>query len=169
MPNGPRMSRPVQGTTYGTPDDFLSAVHKRWGRLEIDLAAEHGQQVPGCSFYITPEMDSLKQDWTQLQGHLWLNPPYDNIKPWAEKCAQSCRQENARNSGRVINFLVPASVGSRWWYEHVWPYANTYALIGRLTFKGETTPYPKDCILARYHYDGGQRFEPWDWRKDVVE
>src|SRR5574338_761749 len=96
--------------TYQTDPEFIAAVIKRFGVLNWDLAAEAGNaQAPK---FITPEQDSFQVDWDKLgeedlPGNLWLNPPFSNIRPWAQKCA------NYRGSGRVL-FLVPASVGSNW-------------------------------------------------------
>jgi len=139
---------------YPTPRVFLDVVEQRFGKIAFDLAASPENAV--CDNYFTKEQDSLKQDWV-MQGNLWLNPPFDRITPWAEKCA-SCG-----NLGVRILFLVPASVGSDWYMYHVEPYAMVYALNPRLSFDGKG-PYPKDCILAVYGF-GVRGFTTWRWRK----
>lgn len=58
--------------------------------------------------------------------------------------------------------LVPASVGSRWFAEHVHGWARVLALSGRLSFDG-IAPFPKDLILAVYGEPPG--FDVWDWRQ----
>jgi hypothetical protein len=74
--------------------------------------------------------------------------------------------------------LVPASIGSNWFEQAVWPYADTYS-IGRLVFdncfdrktgKLVRTAYPKDLILG--HYDQrkstGKKLIFWkDWAKSI--
>jgi hypothetical protein len=125
-------------------------------------------------------LDSLKQDWHKILAPdipvrplLFLNPPFADIAPWAAKCAAEARL------GAEILFLVPASVGSEWFAEHVWKHACVYLLRGRLCFDGKD-PYPKDCLAAHYflhpprqrgrifsgpppaHFEG--LITVWDWR-----
>lgn len=140
---------------YATPADFMSAVHSRFGIPAFDLAAS-AENTKAPSFF-SEEDDALTKDWRVLRsdGHMWLNPPYRNIKVWANRCALA---------GSKILFLVPASIGSEWYATWVHPFANTIALRGRITFEGCTTPFPKDCILADYGGPAGG-FEVWDWRK----
>ncbi len=143
----------------GTPRALLAAVEKRFGKLAWDLAASRSNaKAPN---FLTLREDSLSADWRVLPGGLrWLNPPFAKISPWAKKCALE-----SGSGGQRILLLVPASVGSDWFAEHVYPFAYVYALQGRLTFEGETDPYPKDCILAAY--DGVVTgFEVWDWRRE---
>lgn len=144
---------------YGTPREFIIAVEKRFGKIDFDLAAHvHNRVVVD---YYGPESqwasDSLTQDWTKLRGHLWLNPEFGNITPWAEKCAASapCGQ-----TIRSISFLVPASIGANWFARHVDGKARVFFLNGRLSFDGKN-PYPKDTILARYGMSPG--YEVWRW------
>ena len=141
---------------YGTPLDLIAAVTKRFGPLLVDLAArEDNKKAPE---WIGPDWDSLTQDWTQLSGNLWLNPPFANIAPWAEKCKISAPP----GSDRRIFFLTPASVGSNWFLEHVHGHALVLALNPRLTFEGETACYPKDCCCSVFGDLPG--FDVWRWR-----
>ena len=66
--------------------------------------------------------------------------------------------------GRRILLLTPASVGSRWFADHVWGHALVLALSPRLTFVGETHPYPSDLILSVYDPEMERGFAPWRWR-----
>lgn len=157
-PKGRTMPRQKPGQSrqdYGTPLDFIAAAERLIGaRFQVDLAASPGNaKAPG---FFTAEQDSLSQPWHQLQGWLWLNPPYANIGAWAAKCAA----ESAL--GAKIAFLVPASVGANWYRDHVHGKAYVLALNGRLTFEGETQPFPKDCILALFGVAPG--FEVWSWQ-----
>jgi phage N-6-adenine-methyltransferase len=101
---------------YGTPWPLIRAIEKRWGRLTIDLAAtRHNSKAPKC---ITPEEDSLKQDWSERigDGLGWLNPPFEDIDPWAKKCLLWYVSTNS-SSARVI-MLSPASIGSEWFADN---------------------------------------------------
>jgi site-specific DNA-methyltransferase (adenine-specific) len=176
---------------YQTPKAFMDAVVERFGPIAFDLAAHQGNhQVPS---YFGPGSplgeDSLTQDWTKLRGNLWLNPPYDDIAPWAEKCAAS---RGTHFDDRRILFLVPASVGAVWFDEHVHGHALVLGLVGRLTFvgtprveigsavlpglgldvasdvldaDGPQDPYPKDLILAVYSEPPG--FDTWRWNRSA--
>lgn len=143
--------------TVGTPRAFIDAVEKRFGKLRVDLAAlPENSKAPLC---ITPEMDSLKQDWNQLSGNLWLNPPYAKIGDWVAKCAEY------HGDGRIL-VLVPASISTNWFEKHVFGKARIIALKGRLTFEGHTASFPKDLMLLVYDVGEDNGFEVWDWRKE---
>lgn len=139
---------------YGTDPKFLAAIERRFGKIGFDLAARADNAVV-LDFY-SPEQDSLKQDWT-LPGVqvAFLNPPFADIRPWAEKC------ESVRNLPRWTLMLVPASMGSRWWADHVLDKCQADG-ITRITFVGETIGYPKDLALLAYGFGvKGHGFWPW--------
>jgi phage N-6-adenine-methyltransferase len=144
---------------YGTPWEFIHAVEERFGKIVFDLAAEEGNAKHAN--YWTKEDDSLNKDWAAEHptGNLWLNPPFKNIKDWATKCAI----ESQKRDGFIL-FLVPASIGSNWFADHVHNKALVLAASPRLVFEGETASFPKDLILAVY---GRQMtgFNVWRWKK----
>ena len=158
---GPSIARGKSKQDYETPADFIRAVERRFGPLVWDLAArEDNAKAP---YFITPEQDSLTVDWGTLvpRGNRFLNPEFAQIAPWAEQCAATTLVPPL---DRIL-LLVPASVGSVWFAEHVHEQAFVLALKGRLTFVGQEDPYPKDCILAVY--GGFTGFDVWDWREDA--
>lgn len=175
---------------YGTPLDFMAAVVDRFGPIAFDLAAHEGNHKADRWYGRGGEAeDSLAQDWTKLDGNLWLNCEYDDIEPWARKCAES---RGFRWEKRRIFLLVPASVGSLWFADYVHEQALVLGLVGRLTFvntgvrqpmsqlglgidvapaSGETDevcedPYPKDLVLACYGEAPG--FDCWRWRPSAL-
>ena len=142
---------------YGTPWGLIRAVEYRFGVLMYDLAASDDNHK--ADMWATEEEDSLVLDWSALPaGLLWLNPPFADITPWAKKCAAE------KNRGARILMLVPASVGSNWFAEHVHGQAMVYALAPRLTFEGCAQPYPKDCMLCHYSPIVGPGFSVWRWK-----
>lgn len=145
--------------TYETPPEFMRAVSKRFGPISFDLACV--LETAKAKRFFTPESDAFQFDWHKLRGLLWLNPPYDNISPWAERCAKESRL------GAKILFLVPASVGSNWHANFVHNTAHVCFLNGRIQFVGAKDPYPKDCILACYGMRN-EGMEPgysvWRWK-----
>lgn len=153
---GASMARGRSKQDYGTPRDLLDAVERRFGALAWDLAAEaHNAKA---SNFIGADRDSITVAWDDLAGNLWLNPPFGNIAPWAEKCCKTCLSPTSR-----ILLLVPASIGANWFAEWVHRSAFVLGLQGRLTFEGCDQPYPKDCLLAVYGADLAG-FDVWDWR-----
>lgn len=158
------LQRPGQSKqTYRTPKGFIDAVENRFGPITFDLAAE--PETAWAKHFFTKEDDAFRQDWLapEMGDHLWLNPPFANIGEWAQQCSATMRLARRELS---ISFLVPASIGAEWFASYVYPYAHTYAILGRLSFD-DVGVYPKDCILARYHSEaeGAYGFSVWDWRK----
>jgi phage N-6-adenine-methyltransferase len=168
---------------YKTPAAFMAMVRMEFGPLTWDLAACRDNTQAGQ--YLTETDNSLSEDrpWRRLGGWLWLNPPYGNIGAWAAKCAAESE------AGAKILFLVPASVGSDWYAEHVHEKAEVRYLRPRLAFEflypldykdkhgnpspkagmPNKDPYPKDLLLAIYDRERRPRAFPWDWRKAPPE
>ena len=160
MKSGAALNRHNSKQDYETPDEFIEAVERRFGRIEFDLAA-HAKNTKHRRFF-SKQHNSLEQDWHQLGGLLWLNPEFKYIAPWAEKC----KVEAAK--GARIALLTPASVGTVWFAEHVHGNALVLGLSPRLTFGGEKTPYPKDLMLSMFGPAGevpwGRGFDVWRWK-----
>lgn len=142
---------------YGTPWEFIRAVEKRFGPLAIDLACTRENAKAPAGFYF-PETDALAQFWDVLAGNLWLNPPFANIDPWAEKLGRECRDRLG-----LTFFLTPASIGSNWFANHVRAKAIVLGLSPRLAFEGTSDPYPKDLMLSVFGY-GLHGFDTWRWK-----
>ena len=134
----PRNNRHASRQDYETPWELIHAVERSFGALDWDLACtEENKKAPNG---LTVEQDSLSQDWTKLDGHLWLNPPFADIGPWAKKCMES---------GARITMLVPASIDSRWFADYVYGRATVIAVAPRIPFDGKN-PFPKPCMLCVY-------------------
>lgn len=151
---------------YQTPPEFIAAVKKRLGIVEFDYDIAASPINAQAADYITAEQDALAlTSWRFGDGWNWLNPPFNNIGNFAERCVHEWCGDNVRTA-----MLVPASVGSNWWRDYVHCCPDTLALFlnGRLTFVGETMPYPKDCALVLY---GGANpsddiiYDVWSWRE----
>jgi phage N-6-adenine-methyltransferase len=159
------MSVPVQKPgesfqNYQTPDAFRWAALKLLGQKtwSWDLAAskENSQSPYG---YYNEELDAFTKPWNVWDGWIWLNPPYKDIRPWAEKCYQSSQ------IGAKIAFLVPASVGANWYRDFIHNKAYVLFLNGRLAFIPDKPNwlYPKDLILVLYNkWAIGSNV--WDWK-----
>lgn len=154
--SGAALNRHRSKQDYETPLDLIAAIEKRFGKLSWDLAAsEENKKAPS---WIGKEINSLMVDWHKLNGLCFLNPEFNNIAPWAEKCMKESLM------GATILFLTPASIGSNWFADYVDGHAMVYALRPRLSFDGKN-PYPKDCILSFFSAGGRQSgFECWKWK-----
>jgi hypothetical protein len=176
------MSEPVQKPgrskqDYGTPPSFLEAVARQFGPIDLDLACRTDNMVAPRGIAINRDLDALAQDWSEpmyfdaianiiCSGDpirvAFLNPPFANIRPWAAKL------EQCRWLPRWTLMLVPASMGSGWWVDHVLGKAMAYG-IPRLAFvgqEGKAEMYPKDLALVCAGY-GVSGLGYWDWRKTV--
>lgn len=144
----------------GTPRKFIAAVEKRWGTLDWDLAAT-SENAKAPKFF-TPEDDSLAQDWSKLQGLLWLNPPYANIEDWVTKAALTLGVQDRVSN--IIFILIPAAVSTNYFKNYIFDKARVYFLSPRLTFEGQKNSYPKDLMLCVYGTKPG--VECWRWDKE---
>jgi phage N-6-adenine-methyltransferase len=155
----------MQGTSsrqdYATPWGFVKAVEKDF-KIDFiwDLAASSSNAVTEKHF--DKKTNSLIENWCDLpnDGAWWLNPPYDDIGSWVKKC---------KNTSKIINklfnifVLVPASVSTNWFADHVFDVADVYFVRPRITFVGAKHPYPRDLMLLRYWHEGGQLFSCYKW------
>ncbi len=164
---GPTTKRYRSSGGVATPVEFLRAVKDRFGQIVFDLAAskencatDSPMMLNGSPRFYSKEDDALTQNWSaKYSGHglMWLNPPYSDISPWAERCA------HFGAIGVRIAFLTPAAVSTNWYADHVRDYAMVFGVRPRLTFVGHNAPYPKDMILSLYGW-GMRGFDTWNWR-----
>lgn len=146
----------------GTPDNFLQAVQKRFGRIVFDLACDGGNNVLGVPGF-TPDDDALKRSWPKGPDWNWLNPPFKKSDRFTEKA----HSEGLQGAKTLV--LVRASIGAVWYQENVEGKAAVIPLRGRLMFKGESKPYPADLILCVYGLHGIIGMQPaWDWKVDLT-
>ncbi len=152
---------PDNPQNWATPPEFMAAIEKRFGKPGFDLAASI-ENAKAEHFY-TEQDDSLKQDWVTPKGLdplvRYANPPFRNIKEWAEKC------ESVRFLPRLTLLLVPASVDSNWFDDHVHNKGHWFGLKGRIKFVGATNQYMKPIMLVLYGM-GITGSSPWDWRSE---
>lgn len=155
---GPTTKRHKSNQAYATPPNFIRACEAKFQRrVAWDLAA--GEANAKADKWYDEEMNSLAQPWHRISapgGMLWLNPPFDDIAPWAEKCAA----ESLLPGCAPILLLTPASIGTNWFREHVFRHAAVLALNGRIQFVGADDPYPKDLMLSVYGF-GANGFDIW--------
>lgn len=120
----------MSNDTWATPPEIFHALDQEF-RFGFDVCAEHS--TAKCPEYWTIEDDALTQDWSMAGGvfgqWLWVNPPYSNIGPFAEKAIE------AQKSGRGTVMLVMCDPSVKW-FARAWEYASEIRFItnGRLAF-----------------------------------
>ena len=165
MGKPPRQKPGRSEQAVGTPPEFIEAVVRFLGidRFDVDLAATPEN---ACAFvFLTEEDDALDPgvSWVYPGGWNWLNPPFGKIGPWVRKASEQAAL------GAHTAVLIPASLGARWWIDHVVGNARIVPLDGRITFVGQTDPYPKDCALLLYGPDVEVGYAPaWQWRAELT-
>jgi phage N-6-adenine-methyltransferase len=155
---GASLNRGGSKQDKGTPRVFLDACEGRFGKITFDLAATKKNAV--VQDYFTRRDNALVQDWPCDKRTLcWLNPEFSDIAPWAEKCAH----ESVVHGAKIL-FLVPASVGSEWFFHHVHKKALVLPLRGRIVFVGQKNGFPKDLMLCAYGVGETGFGDPWKWK-----
>ena len=149
---------------YGTPENFICAVLPKLGITSFarDLAADK-DNTQGKVFF-TEKQNSLTKCWFDIvvPKWQWMNPPFSDIRPWAEKAYRSSL------CGAQIAMLIPASVGANWWRDWVHEKARVFLLNGRIHFVGCEDPYPKDCALLLYSRNWDAGYDVWTWTKGAL-
>jgi phage N-6-adenine-methyltransferase len=129
-----------QADEWTTPPDVFAALNAEFG-FTLDVAADaHNAK---CRRYFTSAEDGLRQSWT---GVCFMNPPYGRaIGHWVQKARESAAE------GATVVCLLPASVDTAWWHEHIEPYAEYRFLRGRLRFSGHggAAPFPSTVVIFR--------------------
>jgi phage N-6-adenine-methyltransferase len=148
---------------YATPLCLIEAVERRFGPIVHDLAATSGNTKAATWYGPDRELgerDSLAIAWAARhpRGNLWLNPPFARVASWMAKC----HHESKRRQGLILS-LTLASVGSRWFIDHVHGNALVMPLCPRVTFVGEPAPFNRDLMLCAWG-EGLVGFVPWVWR-----
>ncbi len=158
MAGGPTIRRHRSVQEVETPEVFLNAVRKKLQirNFTIDLAASASNAV--TKRFISKEQNSLVQPWDTANGWGWLNPEFSDIAPWVAKAAE------AKQRGQRVAVLIPASVGTNWWKDHVHNQAAVWFLNGRIQFVGHDQPYPKDCALLLYNRGYAPVYTIWSWQ-----
>ncbi len=165
---GAMMDNAGSNPNVRTPVELVRAITRRYGKISVDLAATAGDEVEGCDVYLTPEINSLAQDWGVIArmypGHLFCNPPYSKIAPWV---AHAARYAPQLADGQFLFMLIPASVGANYWRDFVDGCAFEQQ-IGRVCFDGYKAGSMKDHCLLIYSNDlsreDGNLSRYWDWK-----
>ena len=114
MINGTLPGFPKQGPgtrdsdQWFTPTAVVEAARAAMGGIDLDPAscAEAQARVRAARWIGAPD-DGLAAAWS---GRIWLNPPYSDPRPWAEKLAAGWR--SGRVAAGIILIHATAALGS---------------------------------------------------------
>lgn len=155
--------------SVSTPPELVAYVKARWP-IAVDLAADGENAI--CAQYIDEAMDSLRCPWLE-RLHLtraaqclawprpvgWLNPPFGKTAAFMAKS----RHEALRGAHTVS--LVPASVESGWFAEHIYLGPCTvHVLKGRLKFPGYANVAGQGHMLVSWHGGEWGGIHVLDWK-----
>jgi len=151
-----------------TPPDILRAVREVLGPIDLDPCASTTGWTDPKIAYTGPRawggngLDGLTEPWWGSGiKNFYVNPPYGRTEPhpeimggkattiamWLKKCSDATKMGTREGIA-----LVPASVESKYWFQHVWGSAASVCFFrGRLRFwiKGEDRipRRGKSCIV----------------------
>ena len=136
MSDAPQVRKHNSGPSvedWGTPQPLFEKLDARF-KFDLDPCATNGE-IAKCPLFFTPEDDGLSQKW---MGNVFLNPPWCKgtpIKTWLIKAGEELRSGHCKK----VVALLPASVGTIWFNDHVMPYANHIWFVrGRVAFEDYT-------------------------------
>lgn len=131
--------------TWETPDELFTILDEIL-HFEIDVASTH--ENAKCQAHYTENETGLNQPWCSTT---WINPPYENITPWAQKALN----EMLKNNNTTV-MLVPSNRSDQQWWIDLMPWTQILWIRGRVTFKGALNSPPFACCVLiisnkKYH------------------
>jgi len=124
--------------TTATPWEFVKAVENEFGiKFAYDMAgSEENKKAP---IVFTELHDSLSlPDWPR-DGWIWLNPPFNNVGKWADKCLIESKK------GAKIISIWPLSGDLN--MIDAWRFAGIHIIHGRIW------PLVRGCMLIVWGTD----------------
>lgn len=135
---------------WRTPAEVVGILKGMWGGISLDPCASPDPAHHFADINFAPPNNGLDGGW---YGDVFVNPPFDALAAWAEKCA-----DQAQKTARSVVLLLPARTDTRYWHG---PIATAKAICfwrGRLTFVGgaSVAPFPVAFVYWGPH--------PWRFR-----
>lgn len=126
-----------QRDLWRTPPVLFAALDAEFC-FQLDAAASPHNAL--CRKFITAEQNTLETPWDDylnVPGYVWMNPPYSDITPFVKKAAA----ESANQIGTVM--LVPADTSVGWFKEAIQTASEVrFITAGRLAFINPVTGKP---------------------------
>lgn len=150
-----------ENNAWETPQLWWEKLNEIY-QFNYDLAAS--PENAKTENYFTFEDNSLVQDWGQLEGWQWLNPPYGRlIKDWVKKASDTILNETASNFKGII-MLIPARTDTKYWHDYIFSNSKIEVQFvrGRLYFekngvKSDSAPFPSALVIFKKSERGNAR------------
>lgn len=122
---------------WETPQDFFNELNKEFNFI-LDVCAT--KENTKCEAYWDKADDGLNQNWNDLKGWKWMNPPYGReIGKWVKKASES----------NNVVCLLPARTDTKYFHEYIYNKAEIRFIKGRLKFGGSknSAPFPSMVVI----------------------
>jgi phage N-6-adenine-methyltransferase len=129
---------------WETPPDLFKMLDMEFN-FQLDLAATRDNKkcIKWCSEYT----NALIIPWVgAVDGYMWLNPPYNNLKEWVKKC-----DEEAQKGAKIVA-LLPARTDTKAFHDHIYRKYEIRFLKGRIKFlmngvQQDAAPFPSMIVI----------------------
>jgi site-specific DNA-methyltransferase (adenine-specific) len=101
----------VSRDNWRTPQNVLELV-RAVAPIDLDPCTDEGNPTGAHKCWL-PQSDGLVQPWFG-SGLVFINFPYSQAKPWAERIAEEVTRTGVR---REYIALVPARTDTGWWHK----------------------------------------------------
>lgn len=116
----------VDRDQFKTPQFLFSFAKKIIGGIDWDTACTRANMLAPPVWHLQGDDggDALIVEW---QGRCWCNPPYSDIKTWANKAISS--------KDAITAFLIPSPNGESY-YDKLIAHSHEIHIVGRIAFIG---------------------------------
>ena len=83
------------------------------------------------------EWDALKISWSDKSKKIFVNPPYNKLEHWTQKCVEE------QKKGCLIHLLIPARTDTKYFHKDIFPNATVKFIKGRLKYTDLDNPKNK--------------------------
>ena len=90
----------------------------------VDVAAT--RENTKCEIYFAKQEDGLAQEWIHDS---FLNPPYNNVKPWVKKAYE----QNIKHNISVLA-LLPVKTDTSWFHDYILGKSRIYFIRRRVRY-----------------------------------
>ena len=126
---------------WSTPQDFFDELDARY-HFTLDPCST--DENAKCIKHYTNKENGLNKSWKN--EIVFCNPPYSNIKLWAEKCAFESQTNNA-----TIVLLIPARTDTAYFHDYILPFCKLVFIRGRLKFGDSKNSAPFPSVLCIFN------------------
>lgn len=122
---------------WETPNELFQRLHKEFN-FKWDICAENfNAKLP---LHYTPKNSCLEHDW-ELDSWLFINPPYNPLKPFIAKC-----NEQAQRGCKIVALIPIQTMANQYFDDSC--VSEIRIVKGRIKFEangGKTGGTPRHC------------------------